>query len=105
MRLIPLIVLIALAGCAARMETKWFNDELQHFVGKNLTDITKYIGPPDTKLDVQGSTVYTWTPQPYDCKLHLTTDSDGMILAYSWEGDASDVKHGCYHFSSALDLH
>jgi hypothetical protein len=104
-RAIFLIVLIGLAGCASRLETKWFNDELHYFVGKNLSDIMKRIGPPDAKLDVQGEMVYTWSPRPFDCKLQLTTDPDGTIRAFHWEGDPGDVNHGCYHFSSELDLH
>lgn len=93
---------LLLTSCATAMETKWFNDELDHFVGKNLSDIEKHIGPPDAKLDVQGSVIYSWVPQVFDCKLQLTTDPDGTIRSYHWEGDPG---HGCYHFSSELDLH
>jgi hypothetical protein len=105
MRAMILMAAAALAGCAGAMGAKWLNEELQYFVGKNLSVIEKRIGPPDSKLEVLGSTVYTWTPQPFDCKLHLTTDPDGTIRAFHWEGDPNDVAHGCYHFSSALDLH
>lgn len=98
------IVVLLLAGCATGMETKWFNDELTYFVGKNLSDIEKRIGPPDAKLEVQGAIVYSWTPQVFRCKLQLTTDADGTIRSYHWEGDPGDVDHGCYHFSSELDL-
>jgi len=95
---------LGLAGCAARLETNWLNEELQYFVGKNLSDIEKRIGPPDAKLEVQGSMVYSWSPQPFDCRLQLTTDPDGTIRAFHWEGDPTDVNHGCYHFSAELDL-
>lgn len=105
MKRLILAAAVALAGCSAALETRWFNEELTYFVGKNLSDIMKRIGPPDAKLEVQGSIVYTWTPQPFDCKLHLTTDTDGTIRSYAWEGDPGDVNHGCYHFSSELDLH
>lgn len=105
MKRLILAAALVLAGCAGRMEATWFNEELTYFVGKNLSDIMKRIGPPDAKLEVQGSIVYTWSPQPFDCKLQLTTDPDGTIRSYHWEGDPGDVSHGCYHFSSELDLH
>ena len=62
-----------LTGCAAH-QAKVFDAELKPFVDKNLTAITKYIGYPDTMLDVLGKTVYTWGIDVKVCKL---LDHDG----------------------------
>jgi hypothetical protein len=65
-----------LTGCAAH-QAKVFDAELKPFVDKNLTAITKYIGYPDTMLDVLGKTVYTWGIDVKVCKLQITTDPGG----------------------------
>jgi hypothetical protein len=93
-----LVLVVLLAGCAAH-QVKVFNAELDRYVGKNLTAITKYIGPPDTKLEVLGKTVYAWGTDVTVCKLQLTTEPDGTITTYHWEGNISQ----CSKFTDALD--
>jgi hypothetical protein len=88
-----------LTGCAAH-QARVFDAELKPFVGKNLTAITKYIGYPDTKLDVLGKIVYAWGTDVKVCKLQITTDPDGTIREYHWEGYVRD----CAKFVDALDL-
>jgi hypothetical protein len=87
------------AGCVAH-QVKGFNAELTHFVGKPLPAITKYIGPPDSKLEVLGNTVYAWGTPDSPCKLQLTTDRDGVITTYHWEG----YMPSCAKFTDALDI-
>jgi hypothetical protein len=90
---------LLLAACAVH-QAKVFDDELRPFVGKNLSAITKYIGYPDAKLEVLGKTVYTWGTDVTVCKLQITTDAEGTITTYHWEG----YMEACAKFTDALDL-
>jgi hypothetical protein len=95
-----LIVAAALlTGCAAH-QAKVFNNELRPFIGKPLSAITKYIGYPDGKLEVLGTMVYTWGTDVTVCKLQITTDPDGMIRTYHWDGYVRE----CAKLVDALDF-
>ena len=94
-----LVLAMLLTGCVAH-QVKGFNAELDRFVGKNLTAITKYIGYPDRKLQVEDKTVYTWGTPDSACKLQITTDPAATITSYHWEGSMP----ACAKFTDALDI-
>jgi hypothetical protein len=93
------LTILALCGCAAH-QAKVLEDELRPFVGKPLSAITKYIGYPDAKLQIDAETVYTWGTDVKLCKLQITTDAAGAITHYHWEGYVRE----CAKFADQLDI-
>jgi hypothetical protein len=88
---------VALSGCATQGKLE---EKLDSNLGKNIDEIIERAGPPNSMADLHnGGRVYAW--QVYanstffdkmngslggTCNVRYTTDSDGMILKYSYSG-------------------
>lgn len=99
MRELTLAAALVLTGCAAH-QAKVLDSEMRAFIGKPLTEISRHIGYPDSKIDVLGNSVYTWGTDIAGCKLQVTTDADGTIRTYHLDG----YVRSCAKYVDALDL-
>jgi hypothetical protein len=56
-------VVLLIAGITAACETipEQFHRELQPYVGRNITELAQVLGYPESKREMLGDTLYTWS--------------------------------------------
>jgi hypothetical protein len=82
MRLIPLIVMLALAGCHS-MPT----DPQAGFIGKPIDAVAKKLGPPKSQRDFDDAIVYSWDYSYIKARYIFIHDREACVLDVT-------VRHG-----------
>ena len=97
MTAMPLLCLL-LAGC---IDIKALDSDVQSFVGRDVHDIMRYLGYPDSLRDVGAETVYVWSTNriahAYVPTTHTGTGDIGgdPIMMVTTTSEDVPVTHRC----------